>query len=79
MLDGLLKRYDVKRIVVGHTEFSEISFSRDGRIIAVEVHTEKNRVRKASRAILIEKTETFIIDDKGVCSPSFYGKLNIET
>ena len=66
VLDGLLKRYNVKRIVVGHTELDEISFFRNGKIVGIKVDTEKNRVRKASRGVLIENGETFIIDDEGV-------------
>lgn len=65
VLNGLLKRYNVKRIVVGHTELDEISFFRDDRVVGVKVHTENNRLRKASRGILIEKGEIFIIDDEG--------------
>ncbi|NLZ94215.1 MAG: metallophosphatase [Bacteroidales bacterium] len=65
VLDGLLKRYDVKRIVVGHTEFSEVSFFRNGKVIGVNVHSQKNRERQASRGILIEDGDIFVIDDKG--------------
>lgn len=65
VLDGLLNRYNVKRIVVGHTELDEISFFRDGKIVGVKVDTEKNRERKASRGILFENDKLFIVDDEG--------------
>lgn len=66
VLNGLLKRYDVKRFIVGHTEFDEVSFFRGGRVIGVNVNSTKNCERKASRGILIEDDEVFVIDDKGV-------------
>lgn len=66
VLDGLLERYNVKRIVVGHTELDEISFFRNGKIVGIKVDTEKNRVRKASRGILIENDKLFIVDDEGM-------------
>ena len=66
VLDGLLKRYNLKRIVVGHTEFSEVSFFRNGKVVGIKVHSERNREREASRGILIENGGVFVIDDNGV-------------
>lgn len=66
VLDGLLKRYNVKRFIVGHTEFDEVSFFRGGRVIGVNVNSTKNYERKGSRGILIEGDDIFVVDDKGV-------------
>ena len=65
VLNKLLKRYNVKRMVVGHTELDEISFFRDGKIVGVKVDTGKNRKLKASRGILFENDVIFIVDDEG--------------
>ena len=65
VFDGLLKRYDVKRIIVGHTIFSEVSFFYKGKVVAVKVNTTENKARKSSRGVLIENGEVFVIGDEG--------------
>lgn len=65
ILDALLERYQVKRIIVGHTIFPEVSFFYDGKVVAVNVNNLQNMERLGSRGILIENGETFIVDDEG--------------
>ena len=65
ILNGLLNRYDVKRIIVGHTIFSEVSFFYEGKVVAVKVNTTENKARKSSRGVLIENGEVFVIGDNG--------------
>lgn len=65
ILDALLERYGVKRIIVGHTIFPEVSFFYDGKVVAVNVDNKKNYDRLGSRGILIEGGKTRIINDKG--------------
>lgn len=64
-LKMILKRYDVKRIIVGHTIFPDISTFYGGRVIGVNVSNAKNRKEKRGRGILIEKTAISVVGDNG--------------
>lgn len=64
-LDLLLKRYQVNRIVVGHTIFSDVTTFYNGKVIAVNVDNVKNKENRLGRGILIENGVTYIITDNG--------------
>lgn len=59
----LLKKYRVKRIVVGHTIFDDITTFYNKRVIAVNVENRKNREKGRGRGILIEKDKGYIVYD----------------
>ena len=60
----ILKHFKVKRVIVGHTIFPEITGFFDNRVVAVNLKNEENRLGNRSRAILIEKNKVWIISDK---------------
>ena len=64
-LQMVLRRYDVDRVIVGHTIFDDISTFHSKRVIAVNVDNQKNRKHRRGRAILIEDDRIFIIYDDG--------------
>lgn len=64
-LQLLLNRYQVDRIIVGHTIFDDITKFYKGKVIGVNVDNEKNRKHKRGRALLIEPRGCFIVGDKG--------------
>ena len=68
-LQMVLRRYDVDRIIVGHTIFDDISTFHSNRVIAVNVDNQKNRKHKRGRAILIENGCLFIAYDDGKRKP----------
>ncbi|MCD8297415.1 MAG: metallophosphoesterase, partial [Prevotella sp.] len=70
-LSLLLQRYDVDRIIVGHTIFDDISAFYDNQVIAVNVDNQKNRDEKKGRAILIEKGTVYVVGDEGIMHPLF--------
>ncbi|MCD8202045.1 MAG: metallophosphoesterase [Prevotella sp.] len=67
----LLQRYDVDRIIVGHTIFDDISAFYDNQVIAVNVDNQKNRDEKKGRAILIENGTVYVVGDEGIMHPLF--------
>lgn len=64
-LQLLLNRYQVERIIVGHTIFKDITTFYKGKVIGVNVDNEKNREHKRGRALLIETDGYFVVGDKG--------------
>ena len=65
-LNLILKKYDVERIIVGHTIFKDISSCYDGRVIGVNVDNKKNREKKRGRGIIIRKNKIYVAGDKGI-------------
>ena len=65
ILDLLLQRYHVHRVIVGHTIFDDITTFYDGKVIAVNVNNQKNFDSKQGRGLLIESGITYVIDDYG--------------
>lgn len=65
-LKRLLKRYKVKRLIVGHTIFEDVSTFHDQRVIDVNVNNAKNRVKGLGRGLLIENKNYLIVGDEGV-------------
>lgn len=68
-LQLLLGRYEVERIIVGHTVFEDITRFYGGRVIGVNVDNEENRERGLGRALLIEGNDYLVVGDKGVLRP----------
>ncbi|WP_294635299.1 metallophosphoesterase [uncultured Bacteroides sp.] len=64
-LQLLLKRYKVRRIIVGHTIFKDISTFYGGKVIGVNVDNKKNRKKRRGRAVLIEQNKYVVVGDKG--------------
>ena len=64
-VDRILARYGVKRIFVGHTIFDDVTPFFDGKVVAVNVNNEKNRLAGKGRGILIEGVRLYLIFDKG--------------
>lgn len=65
MLDEMLKHYNVKRIIVGHTVMSDVRTFYKGKVIAINVDNQKNYNNKNGRGILIENGKTYVINDYG--------------
>lgn len=63
-VDALLEKYEVKRIVVGHTIFGDIREFYDGRVLTVNVDNKKNMKKKRGRAILFERETATVKGDK---------------
>lgn len=64
-LQLLLERYKVRRIIVGHTIFKDISTFYGGKVIGVNVDNKENREKKRGRAVLIERDKYVVVGDKG--------------
>ena len=64
-LQLLLERYKVRRIIVGHTIFKDISTFYGGKVIGVNVDNKENREKKRGRAVLIEQNKYVVVGDKG--------------
>ena len=65
-LDLILKRYKVKRIIVGHTIFEDVSTFYDKKVIDVNVNNAKNKEKGLGRGLLIKKKKYQIVGDSGV-------------
>ncbi len=61
----LLKRYDVDRIIVGHTIFDDISTFYNHRVVAVNVDNQENKEAGRGRAILIKSGFVYVVRDNG--------------
>ena len=70
-LKRILKKYNVKRVIVGHTIFKDISTFYDGRVIGVNVDNEENRKKKRGRALLIDGNTYLVVGDKGTMRKLF--------
>lgn len=67
-LDLLLQRYDVDRVVVGHTVMDDVTTFYGQRVIAINVDNQMNYDRQAGRGIIIEKDGVYVINDKGIAN-----------
>lgn len=65
-LKQTLKRYKVKRIIVGHTIFDDVSTFYDKKVIDVNVNNVKNRDQGLGRGLLIENNRYLIVGDDGI-------------
>ncbi|MDR1224308.1 MAG: metallophosphoesterase [Tannerella sp.] len=66
ILDRLLKKYQAKRIIVGHTVFPDITAFYGGKVIAINVDNKENFEKVLGRGLLIKNKTTFVIGDKGI-------------
>ena len=65
-LNMVLQRYDVDRIIVGHTIFKDIKRFYKGKVIAVNVDNLENYNHQRGRAILITDEKTYVVGDNGI-------------
>lgn len=66
ILTQMLERYEVERIVVGHTIFDDVSTFHDGRVIDVNVDNSKNRKYGLGRGLLIDGEKYMKVGDCGI-------------
>lgn len=64
-LKRILKKYNVKRVIVGHTIFDDVTTFYNKRVIAVNVDNAKNRKKGRGRGILIDKENISVLYDSG--------------
>ena len=64
-LKRILKKYNVKRVIVGHTIFDDVTTFYNKRVIAVNVDNAKNRKKGRGRGILIDKENMSVLYDSG--------------
>lgn len=62
-LDKMLIAFDAKRIYLGHTIFPEVTQFYKGRVIAVNVNNESNRLHGRSRGVILESDKMLVIYD----------------
>jgi hypothetical protein len=66
VLDKILSKYQVKRIIAGHTVFPDVTPLYGGKVIAINVNNKNNFEKVLGRGLLIENRKTYIIGDKGI-------------
>lgn len=64
-LDKVLKYYNVKRAIVGHTEIDEIDWRYNGKIIPINVRHYRNFEKNRSAGLLIEGNNYFSVNYTG--------------
>lgn len=64
-LEQILQKFDVNRIYVGHTIFTEIFGTFADKVIDVNVDNKKNREEKRARALLLDGDKIFSVYDSG--------------
>ena len=64
-LQMVLDRYQVKRLLIGHTIFKDISTFYKGKVIDVNVDNKENRKKRRGRAVLIEGNTYYVVGDNG--------------
>lgn len=65
----LLEKFDVSRIIVGHTVFDDITTFYRQRVIAVNVDNKENREKNRGRGIVIENGVISVLYDSGKLVP----------
>lgn len=68
-LEDILKYYNAKKIVIGHTPVKTISTGFNGRVIMTDVHHGKEKNSGKTKGLLIENNQEFIIDDNCLKTP----------
>lgn len=64
-LNEILAHYNVKRVIVGHSEVDNVEYRYNGKVIAVNVRHYKNLHQNSSAGLLIEKKKLFSVDYRG--------------
>lgn len=67
----ILKKYGVKKIVVGHTIFKDVASRYDGKVITINVDNQENREEGKGRGLLIDSNSYYVIHDSGRLVPLF--------
>ncbi|WP_044403609.1 metallophosphoesterase [Lacinutrix sp. Hel_I_90] len=62
-LDAVLKYYNAKKIVIGHTPVETISTDFNGRIIRTDIRHGTKKFSGRTKGLLIENRQEFVIDD----------------
>ena len=65
VVDGILDRFEVKRIVVGHTMIENVTAYFNGRVVDVNVNNMRNMTRLKSRGVMITPDGIWVVDDRG--------------
>ena len=65
VVDGILERFGVKKMIVGHTMLREVSEYFGGRVIDVNVDNKRNMERATSRGMMITPDDIWVIDGNG--------------
>lgn len=63
-VDKLLAEYDVKRIIIGHTENSRVKYTYNKKVYDICVNHPK-AFEKETRAVVIEGDDIKAINDEG--------------
>lgn len=66
---GLLEKFGVSRIIVGHTIFDDITTFYRRKVIAVNVDNKENREKHRGRGIMIENGTVSVLYDSGKLVP----------
>ncbi len=64
-LDKVLRYYDTKHIIVGHSEVNEVDWRYDGRVIAVNVRHYDNYPEDQTAGLLIENGKYYSVSYSG--------------
>ncbi len=65
-VDKLLAQYDVKRIIIGHTENSRVKYTYNKKVYDICVnHPKAFEKKKETRAVVIEGDDIKAINDEG--------------
>lgn len=65
-VEELLKRYEVKHIIVGHTIFPDIRTFYNKKVITVNVDNQKNFDKVLGRGLFIKDGKIYVTSDKGI-------------
>lgn len=68
-VNGLLEKFGVSRIIVGHTIFDDITTFYRRKVIAVNVDNKENREKRRGRGIMIENGTVSVLYDSGKLVP----------
>ncbi|RLJ64428.1 calcineurin-like phosphoesterase family protein [Lacinutrix venerupis] len=68
-LDRVLKFYDAKKIIIGHTPVDSITTGFNGKVIITDVNHGYIKFTGQTKGLLIENNQEFIIDDAGLKKP----------
>lgn len=64
-LNKIMKKFEVDRIVIGHTVVDDISTDFEGKVVKIDVKHGKDKKSGLTKGILIEDNQLYKIDDLG--------------
>jgi 3',5'-cyclic AMP phosphodiesterase CpdA len=65
VINAMLDRFGVKKIIVGHTMLDHVSQFFDGKVVDVNVNNKRNMERGLSRGVIITPNDLWVVDDNG--------------